>query len=737
MKTLSSFSALALTLTLITSSASAQISKIDPLLTQIGKQSQKKALKGLAAKAVTVDEEGNRLVDCFIDTYSDAKAQIVAERLKTVGGTARSVIGHIMTANIPLSQVGVIAAWPEVKYIEAPKPLVKKNDASRAITKVSDVQAGSSELDSIAYDGSGVVIGIVDTTRPDYQHADLEDVSGNTRILYYWDQSATGSGVSEIASSVGRECSKAQIDADSCTLAQGGSSGSHATHVAGIAAGGDTLYKGVAPGSDLVLVFASGITSVDSEGTFSTRVVDGANYVFAKAAALGKAAVVNLSLGTSIGAHDDTSSMETALNALVAGNTGRAIVNAAGNENFMSSDSGAATFGGIHAAVDVTSGADEAFELKVRSGSSLLSSYGGVVYLDAWLVAGSTCTVELDAFDVTHTRIVDMSPVAAGTASPVSAANAGSTITNAVDFSESVNANNGKQHAFASITFNTSSASVVQAPTFDIIFRGTCTGDVWIYPDANSVVSFTKNNVGLTQSQAYTYQAGDSARTITIPGTASKVITVGSFMGRASWTDRNGVTHLQTATPVSEATTFGATGGTVDAISLFSSLGPTADGRTKPDITAPGEPIVSSMSSNGSTSITEERIVDADHFKTEGTSMSAPHVAGTVALLFQRNADLTSDEVKAAITGHATTDANTGTSLPDNTWGYGKLNALEAMKSVTVGTNNTISPSASPGGGACSLQRDAELKGEWVVMMLFLFLTFSRQRIPSPPEGEG
>ena len=684
----------------------AQISKVDPLLGIFAEQSSGKKAVGLASKSVSINQYGEKMVDCFIRVYNPQNIQEVAKHLESVGGLPRSIIENILTARIPLDAVAEISEWPEVAYIEAGKPLTPKNDVSRVTTQTDAVQAGTG-LDK-SYNGASVIVGIIDDTGADWGHDDFRDGSGKVRALYFWDKSKSGSGVSEIPNSGGVECTNAQMNDGTCTANAGGAGGSsHATHVAGSAVGDDATYTGSAPSADIIFVY-NVETDADSDGDLGTTIVDDAKYVFAKATSLDQPAVVNLSLGTSLGAHDGTSLMETGLSNLITNVPGRAIVNAEGNETFMTTDTGAATYNGLHGSISVGSSQNNGFEFAVRNGSSLIT-FGRQSIIDIWLPSTASCTIGINGFSfdkaTTYFTMTAVSKEGSGTAT-------GGSVTAAVNFTDVPNAQNGKQHAVGTVTFGSSlSAAQIQNFSFDVVFAGNCTGDMWLWPDQNAIQSFTKRFAGTDQGFGYTYVAGDSFRTTTIPATAVGVIAAGSFMDRASWTDSSGVTYFQTATSGVAFDSLGATGGTLSDISLYSSLGPTVDGRTKPDVSAPGEAVVSSLALNNT--VAAGRIVNTNHFKLEGTSMSAPNVSGIVALMFQRNKCLTSNDVKTLLTENTDTDSFTGTSLPNNTWGYGKVNALKTMKAVTAfsgdcGVTQTSGEQTSPevsstGGGGCSL----------------------------------
>lgn len=125
------------------------------------------------------------------------------------------------------------------------------------------------------------------------------------------------------------------------------------------------------------------------------------------------------------------------------------------------------------------------------------------------------------------------------------------------------------------------------------------------------------------------------------------------------------------------------------AIASFSSYGPTLDERIKPDITAPGVSVASSISSftdNDYTPITSVEFEGTSYpfARFSGTSMAAPAVTGVVALMLEADPTLSPAEVKEIIRHTARTDNHTGV-IPvggSTRWGAGKVNAYLAVRDI-------------------------------------------------------
>lgn len=125
-------------------------------------------------------------------------------------------------------------------------------------------------------------------------------------------------------------------------------------------------------------------------------------------------------------------------------------------------------------------------------------------------------------------------------------------------------------------------------------------------------------------------------------------------------------------------------------ISNFSSFGPTVDGRVKPDIASTGQSVWSSVNSFD---ITQNHAHPIEMNGREygfavfsGTSMSGPMVAGIVALMLEANPVMSATQAKEILKETARLDEFTGNIGPNGhlQWGWGKANALAAVKAVEV-----------------------------------------------------
>ena len=134
-----------------------------------------------------------------------------------------------------------------------------------------------------------------------------------------------------------------------------------------------------------------------------------------------------------------------------------------------------------------------------------------------------------------------------------------------------------------------------------------------------------------------------------------------------------------------------------DTLAWFSSRGPSPFEVIKPDVSAPGVAVLSS-------------IPGGVYARADGTSMAAPHVAGTAALMYAAVPDLTIAAARYALT--STVLRPTTDTYPNNLYGWGRIDAYRAVLAVArpgyiSGTLTRADSGAPIAGGTVQAQSDA------------------------------
>jgi len=700
------------------------------------------------------------IIPCFIKIDPQATASI----MDIVTSSGGKIIAHthtIIAAHVPDYTLGKLSSHPDILHMEYAPPLQNKMNSARQDSNIISVQDGSHL--GTAYKGDNVVVGIIDDAI-DYGHADFLNADGTTRIQYLEQD--------------GTSCYKQHIDSNNCSISNGGQGAMHGTHVTGIAAGSDQVYTGVAPNADIIFMFynmTDAATSGSESTSFSTNILYSAAKIFEKADELDKPCVINISLGTSIGAHDGSSLLEQGLYELVHDKPGRIIVNAAGNEQANAThfedtghfnDGTDDMIGGIHASINVADGQAIGHRMAIWKATSATNTFTDGTLVDLWLSENQSAHCKISVFAYNHGRedqdftfpgltstddaTLAMADIAFSDDSSRSKKNSNESfeVSLNIDASDTSNAKPHAQLIFTNAA--TYSPANLENYWYDIVIEadgGDCNGHMWLYIDHPSIHDFLKNIddgsmdvADGTDTNGYALADGDSLYTLTVPSTAKDVIAVGSYLaqkpagsGTSQWISINGTTYSQ-----DDTTSPGGTGSTVSDLSIFSSLGPTADNRSKPEIIAPGEPIISALASSASTS--ESLKITESFYKSAGTSMAAPFITGVVALLLDRNDSLTPTQVISALQSNAITSGlNSKTTNAAHSYGAGKINGAEALASIAettdAGENNTqISTYKGTGDlsspSSCSLSQQSNQTTMPIIMiisLIFIGIQFMRR----------
>ena len=604
----------------------------------------------LVTKQLTRSQSDDRLLTAFVRIDGNA-----AEVLRQYGCKELARVGDISIAAIPLSKLGALSCGRQVKRIETGRRCSIQMDTTRLVINAEKVYTG--EGLSQSYTGCGVVVGVqdigFDLTHPNFYSADMSKY----RIKALWDQlsrDTIGSTLYVGRDYVGRDALlklEHPIDGETQT---------HGTHTAGIAAGsgaegnGDiSPYRGMACDADLVLVdnAADNASLIDPKDyykfTYATDAL-GFKYIFDYAERMHQPCVINFSEGSSQDFHGYDQLYYELLAKLIG--PGRIIVSSAGNDGARNSY--------IHKNIG-----------KERAGAFIM---GNEKRFSCTAKSKQTFTFRVSVYDnVASPQIVDISTV---------------NICNAQDslLTDSLLIG-GKKYIWRVLAYPNSYDARETAYDFQISSPSKL-GDS---PQVSLQVMGRDADIELYRMSGYMFphsldpvlDAGDCRYTIFSPSSSPDVICVGSTSYRTQFVNYLGEKKVYDS-------------GQKGIRSSFSAMGPTLDGRIKPDVMAPGQNIISSYSTffiNNPKNVNASVKSDVRHFEyngrtyawnaNAGTSMSAPVVTGAIALWLQADPTLTPAdclEIFAKTCSHY----DTSLSYPNNLYGYGQIDVAAGLREV-------------------------------------------------------
>jgi subtilisin family serine protease len=579
------------------------------------------------------DGDGRIPVSVALPPFTEARSFGLLEVAPGVG-TIRLAPGEV---------AAFAAAHPDLSLGVAPRsrPML---DVSAQWTRVGTFRTSTGGVT-----GKRVIVGVVDTGL-DVRHPDFRTKDGHSRVAWLLAAGPPAGLHPDLEQQFG--CTDPQqspcaiyaaADLDHLITSGGdtpGDSEGHGTHVASIAAGNggpsvnaSPRFVGLAPEATLV-VAAPSMTS----GFSDPDILRGTRFVFDRAATMGLPAgcagdpcrpgpctdpkqcspapvVVNLSLGSDYGAHDGTSNLERGLLSLLGNDVpGRAIVVAAGNSGeLVDPGDGSGPFG-IHTEVHVDD--DELVRVPMVAMSAVMD---GQVFVWVAFRPGDDVAVGLEGPG--RKTWVGL------TGSGQQAGYQGGGDTGGVV--------NNLPQANGAITPDTNSAVVVfsghwdNTSEFAVLLRGHGDASLWLTAQKDA-------------DQALFFERAVRQGTINVPASAPGLLAVGCTVNRLKWKPLDG-----------QPVELGALGDdpqpVTDSACFFSADGPTPTGVPKPEINAPGAFVAAAMSTGADPRKNPGglfdlagcpqgspycALLDDQHAVAVGTSMSAPQVAGAVALLF-------------------------------------------------------------------------------------------------------
>lgn len=558
--------------------------------------------------------------------------------INELGCKIGSKIGNIYTVYIPLCRVNEVLQLANIVEIETSRkingPLLNK-----AVNDVSvDLVWQGVELPS-GYSGKGVIVGVTDWGF-DYTHPVFYDTSmTNYRILAAWDQFRNQGPAPEnfFYGTVfygQQELLQAQSDTNNIY-----NIGTHGTHVSGIAsgAGACTQYRGIAFDSELLMA-----TFLIDE----SAVLDAYSWMRDEAKKRNKRLVINGSWGLyHFGAMDGTSLLDQAVKQMSDEDSVVFVTSGGnnGNDNFhvkkIFTNNNDTISTGI--GFDLQSHSPNYWGQSITMAGDSTNGFSSRIEFYNSLFELVCVTPWLNTFN--NDIINDTFVVVNGDSLIFRANSLSSTSSSNRPTAEwEVRLSNMNANYFVILSTTSSQGSV---HAWNVACLSTGVG--------NWGIAFTRYKAN--------HIVGDNNYGVGEPAVGDGMISVAAYISQLRGSYDGG------------------------ARANFSSIGPRLDGAVKPEIAAPGVSVKSSISSF--TTDTYPSVEDVyfngrtySFTAFSGTSMSSPMVSGIVALMLEANPNLTPLEVKQILLETARTDNYTTTGVPNFSWGWGKVSAIDAVK---------------------------------------------------------
>ncbi len=527
--------------------------------------------------------------------------------------------GPIMQVQAKLSEIPKLAAQDSVAYVEMAEALKPPTPA------LADLNPAAPSVDVRRFGdaakhkyGEDVLVGIIDVQGFDFAHPDFLDGNGKTRFVRIWDQGGDArpspkgdqfSYGSELKKEHLDAAIKAKVGLPAIDLERQSQmvEGSHATHVASIAAGN----RGICRKADIAGVLIS-LPQADQDRRLSfydsTRLADAVDYLLELGESLKKPVVINVSLATNGHAHDGSAAVTRWIDAKLS-TSGRAVVVAAGNsgqERSESEDDVGFIMGRIHSSGKIPAAGLERVLEWVVVGNGIMDVSENE--MEIWFSAQDQIAVSIKPpgrgwiGPIEPRQYIENRMLEDGTMLSV--------------YNEVYHPANGLNYIslYLSPFFSQTEVIGVPAGTWQVRLHGREIRDgnfhAWIERDDPQQVGRVADRQAWAFPSFFTEGSLVDNTTVSSLGCATRVITVANLDEPR------------------------------DRVNVSSSQGPTRDGRLKPDVAAPGTNVVAAK---GFADRSDQWIAMS------GTSMASPFVTGVVGLMLARRPRLTAAQIEAIL----------------------------------------------------------------------------------------